>query len=57
MLADGTDKVIWKNVAFVFVAADAAAPDGNALLAFCLWLRLWLNVVLVIGVGCGRNVA
>ena len=54
MFADGTNEVFWQFFSHIFVATDAATPNGLAIFRLSCWLRLGFDVGLVIVV-CGRR--
>lgn len=48
VLAERTDEIVWQILTFIFVTADAAAPDGLAFRSLIYGLRLGLDVRLII---------
>ncbi len=55
MFADGTDEILRKFLAYIFVAADNATPDGLALGGLPHRLRLRLDVLHVVAIRGGRR--
>ena len=54
MLADWTDKVIWKLFTNIFITADFTSPHSLTIRSFSNSLCLWLDIVLVILI-CSRR--
>jgi len=53
VLADRADIIVGEVLAVVLVAADPAFPD---LFIGFIFGRLWLNMSVIIGLGCRRNI-
>ena len=56
MLAYRTDEVVREFLAYVFISANKAFPDGLTLRSCAYGLGLWLDVVLIVFISAGLGI-